>query len=147
MFYWKPRRSRSCSWYFIIRFAARRIDHSWQDNVPSLRRQKWNRRFTTPLFRKWFSRRMRRALDHNPIAWLQQYSWKARLTKWGLCLAVLAFSNACSCTDNWPRIEHRPNSLCYSWALAAIATFVGVGSFLQEKRKRRSNSFSSLRCR
>jgi len=29
-----------------------------------------------------------KTLDRNPMAWLQEYSWTARLTKWGWCLAV-----------------------------------------------------------
>src|SRR5438093_7070631 len=32
---------------------------------------------------------MRGLLTRNPIGWLQQYSWSARLVKWGWCLGIV----------------------------------------------------------
>ena len=65
-----------------------------------------------------------------PIAWLQQYSWKARLSKWGLCLAFLLVEVAARNAD-----EERLNNPS---GVAADAgrdyTFGGVSSFLEEKR-------------
>jgi ABC-type transport system involved in multi-copper enzyme maturation permease subunit len=81
----------------VSRFAAARLERSWQDKVPSPRRESFIRRYCAPLWRRRFRRKMQRTLDWNPIAWLQQYSWKARLSKWCLCLAFLliifVFSN------------------------------------------------------
>jgi hypothetical protein len=39
---------------------------------------------------------MRATLEWNPIAWLQQYSWQARVSKWGLCLAIVVIECACT---------------------------------------------------
>ena len=117
--------------YVIVRFAAHRIARSWQDRVPSLRRERWIKRISAPLFRGWFARGMRRTLDHNPIAWLQQYSWKARLAKWGLCLAIVLLEGVFPHRE-WYEIQNTQGILL--WMLAGVATFVGVNSFMQEKR-------------
>jgi ABC-type transport system involved in multi-copper enzyme maturation permease subunit len=116
----------------ILGLAAHCVKRSWKDRSPSLRRQEWLKRFCTPLsiLQKWFSRRMRRSLDRNPIAWLQQYSWKARLSKWGLCLAVVLFERIAAA--NWDDIDLIQERLV--WVMGAVFTFVGVNSFLAEKR-------------
>jgi ABC-type Na+ efflux pump permease subunit len=117
--------------YLIARFAARRVERSWQDKVPSLRRESLLRRYCTPLFQRRFRRKMQRSLDWNPIAWLQQYSWKARLGKWGLCLAfLLAEYPALNASRSW----REATQTTLLWIMAGIFTFVGVSGFLEEKR-------------
>jgi ABC-type Na+ efflux pump permease subunit len=118
----------------VALFAARRIKRSWPDKIPSPRRENLVRRYCEPLFRRRFRRRMQRLLDRNPIAWLQQYSWKARLGTWVLCLLFAAVE--------WVIFQVHPD-IDYLTALAlvpmsvtlvGIYTFVGVNGFLEEKR-------------
>jgi len=74
---------------------------------------------------------MQRALESNPIAWLQQYSWKARLGKWGLCLAYVVLACALP-TGSTSEMAGYVSLMVL--ILAAAFTFVGVGSFLTEKK-------------
>ena len=74
---------------------------------------------------------MKRSLDRNPIAWLQQYSWQARLVKWGLCLAFLVIECVALLGDS-DTFDMTQAALLL--ILAAAFTFVGVSSFLSEKR-------------
>ena len=64
------------------------VKRSWKDKQSRIQ-AKWRDRFCTPIFRNRFKTRMRRLLDKNPIAWLQQYSWGNRLNKWGWCLLIV----------------------------------------------------------
>ncbi len=117
--------------YLVLRFAALRIARSWHDQPPSLRREAWIKTWCVPLARRRFARKMQRTLDWNPIAWLQQYSWKARLSKWGLCLAFVALE--CAVTTGCPSEMLDAQSIMLL-ILAAAFTFVGVNSFLTEKK-------------
>jgi ABC-type Na+ efflux pump permease subunit len=119
--------------YVVGILAAFTIERSWQDKVASLRRQHWVRRYCTPLFRRQFRRQSQRALDRNPIAWLQQYSWKARLSRWGLCLAFLLTLYA-SLTLSGRTHAHDSLLLLLLLILAGCYSFVGVSGFLEEKR-------------
>jgi len=116
--------------YLVARFVAARIKRAWQDQPPSVRQQERIERYCTPLFRQRLHRKMQRTLDWNPIAWLQQYSWKARLGKWGLCLFFILFPWAVSLLG-----QHREESIpALLLSLAAVYTFAGVSGFLEEKR-------------
>jgi len=119
------------TFYAIARFAAYRINSSWQDKVPSARRESFLRRYCTPLFQRRFRRKMQRTLDWNPIAWLQQYSWKARLSKWGLCLA---FSLILGLARNASEDARDTIYMVLLLTLAGVYTFAGVSGFLEEKR-------------
>ena len=73
-----------------VLLAAWQVRRSWRDEPPSVRQLRVERalfapRFWTALFR----RKMRRRLERNPIGWLQQYSPRARLIKWGWCGFIL----------------------------------------------------------
>lgn len=71
---------------------------------------------------------MKQALERNPIGWLQQYSWSARLSKWGWCIAVViveclllaepgAYYNF---ADNQPAIAA---AVCIGLAFSASTSF------------------------
>jgi ABC-type Na+ efflux pump permease subunit len=115
-----------------LRFAGWRVERSWQDNPPSVRRQNWVKRYGTPLFARWFAGRMKRSLDRNPIAWLQQYSWKARVSKWGLCLLFVVLECAAIDGARFDVLEDTLTGLLL--VLAAAYTFAGVNGFIQEKQ-------------
>jgi ABC-type transport system involved in cytochrome c biogenesis permease component len=110
--------------------AARQIENSWQDKIPSPRRESLLRRYCTPLRLGRFRSKMQRSLDWNPIAWLQQYSWKARMSKWGLGLAFVFVE--------FVNFQVFPNEhfalVPLLLILAGIYTFFGVSGFLEEKR-------------
>ena len=117
--------------YFMARYAAWRIELTWQDKIPSRRRERMAKRYSTPMFSNWWRRRMQRSLDRNPIAWLQQYSWKARTAKWGLCAGFLIVEGAASGgRAEISDIVQTPLLL----TLAGVCTFIGVSGFLEEKR-------------
>jgi hypothetical protein len=118
--------------FAALRFAGWRVERSWQDKIPSVRQQNYVKRYCTPVFKRWFARGMRRTLEWNPIAWLQQYSWKARVSKWGLCLLFVLLE--CEVIDG-----NDPYSLgrlvtALLLILAAAYTYAGVNGFLQEKK-------------
>lgn len=115
-----------------IIFAASRLRRGWQDNPPSTK-QLWLRqtfctpRFWTNVFRRW----MRWKLARNPIGWLQQYSWSARLSRWGWC-AVIIILESWFVAENFTGLR--------SWfpflsnALLLTITFSAVSSFQREKQ-------------
>jgi hypothetical protein len=74
---------------------------------------------------------MRRYLERNPIAWLQQYSWKARVSKWCLCLVFLAI--ACMGASG-SETTRQLMTAALLFTLAGVYTFIGVSGFLEEKR-------------
>jgi ABC-type transport system involved in multi-copper enzyme maturation permease subunit len=117
--------------FLVVWFAARRIERSWQDKPPSPEQEYLVKRYCTPLFQRLYSRLRRHSLDRNPIAWLQQYSWKARLVKWGLCLAFIVVESM-ALRGNPHNFETVQTMLLL--ILAGAYTFVGVNSFLAEKR-------------
>ncbi len=117
--------------YLINRFAAARLRRSWRDKVPYARTQKLQRRFCTPILAPWFKRRSQRSLDRNPIAWLQQYSWQARLTKWLLCMGFLLI--CCLATTG----SADTFVVVLGWLMAILGLFylaAGVNGFMEEKR-------------
>jgi ABC-type Na+ efflux pump permease subunit len=86
--------------------------------------------FTQPVVgRSRLRRRLKRALERNPIAWLQQYSWQARLTKWGWCSFVVFMEMlfASNWQDTW-------NAQGWIALLVLLGlTFSAAGSFRAER--------------
>jgi len=90
---------RALGWLFIesiIGFAiiallaSWRVRQTWRLEPPSLRQAQLQRLFFAPRFWKSvFRSKMSGLLTRNPIGWLQQYSWSARLAKWGWCLGIV----------------------------------------------------------
>jgi hypothetical protein len=115
-----------------LRFAGWCVERSWQDRIPSVRRQSWIKRYCSPLFAQGFARSMRRTLEKNPIAWLQQYSWKARVSKWGLCLLFVLLECYVIDGNNPYALAGLVTALLL--ILAAAYTYAGVNGFLQEKK-------------
>ncbi len=112
---------------FTFMFAGARIRKSWHEEPPTPRQAWFFRTFCTPRFwSRFFNRRMSRALDRNPIGWLQQYSWSARMTKWGWCMAMVLFGCFMPVLGDW---EVAPVFVM----IAAIA-FTAAGSFARERQ-------------
>lgn len=72
-----------------VLLAARSIRKRWQEEPPSAAQQRFHHTFCTPrvgrgFYRWWLQRKLRR----NPIGWLDQRTWQARVIMW-TWLAVL----------------------------------------------------------
>lgn len=115
-----------------IRFAGYCVNRRWKDRLPSQRQENWVKRYCSPIFKRSFARKMRKALEWNPVYWLQQYSWKARTTTWAMCLVFVALG---CCVTNGAN-----SSMLAQWelrllvVLAAVYTYAGVNGFYQEKK-------------
>ena len=127
-----------------ITLGAGAIRKLWKDDIGLAGPSGRLKRLYVPLFRLRYDRQMRRSLDRNPIAWLQQYSWKARVSKWGLCaIFILAesfaldwFSSSGGGYGGLPGIGPYQYQMQegLTLLLAAVFTFTGVSGFLAEKR-------------
>ncbi len=122
--------------WLTVRYCARQVQQSWQDAPLSPRKLWWFKKLTTPLILRAQSRRhLRRLLDRNPIAWLHQFSWSARLTKWGWCFGFIAVE--CVAAALWVSRSDTMSLLdAQVWLVLALVlglTFVASGSFMKEK--------------
>ncbi|MDB6056623.1 MAG: hypothetical protein JWO95_467 [Verrucomicrobiales bacterium] len=122
--------------FIVLIIGAWQINRSWRDKQSRVS-LKWSNRFCTPLFLNRFKSQMRRLLDRNPIAWLQQYSWRARTTKWGLCLAFIIIEtiavsflqNSYDLLDSMITLQ-----VLLLFIISIMFLFVGVSSFHTEKQ-------------
>ncbi len=114
-----------------IRFAGQRVKSHGKEVPPTKRQQEMAKRYCTPLLAGSFRRKMRRTLESNPISWLQQYSWKAGASKWGLCLLF-----ACVATfaiGERDLSEYTPSMFVCLLLLIGAYTFAGVNGFHYDK--------------
>jgi ABC-type transport system involved in multi-copper enzyme maturation permease subunit len=112
--------------------AGSRLRKSWQDESPARRQLWWFRTFCTPQFlRGVLHRKMGRALERNPIGWLQQYSWSARLSKWGWCLAVVIAE--CWVLVQGSYSDFNVAQIFIGCALIAGLALIAAGSFRTER--------------
>ncbi len=117
-----------------IGIAAFHIRRTWGDKPPTVRQRWWTQRFCTVLSRNSFRHKMQHSLDTNPIEWLQQYSWKARSMKWGLCLLFLVIQLYALSPVSKTGVDALMETQVYLLlALAVVCTVAGVGSFRSEK--------------
>jgi hypothetical protein len=74
----------------VINQSVRRLSQTWQDESTSGAQPSWVKLFSSSEFwQELFTWDKGRTLDRNPVAWLQEYSWTARLTKWGWFILLL----------------------------------------------------------
>jgi len=79
---------------YLVRASIRRLKATWHEETAAPEQPRWVQRWTSffaddPFWQSFFRWDKSRTLDRNPIAWLQEYSWTARLTKWGWFLLSL----------------------------------------------------------
>ncbi|MCL5098555.1 MAG: hypothetical protein M1608_13705 [Candidatus Omnitrophica bacterium] len=112
--------------------AAWRIRRAWREEPDSPQKAWLLRVFCTPRFwRSVFRRTMARKLQRNPVGWLQQYSWSARLSRWWWCMAF-ALAECLVASD--PGIDFLWKSQPYlGQLLLVILAFTAAGSFRREK--------------
>jgi ABC-type transport system involved in multi-copper enzyme maturation permease subunit len=117
----------------VMWLAARRIRRAWQEEPPTRRQAWWLRVFCTPQFwRGLFGRYMRRSLERNPIGWLQEYSWSARLSKWGWCLGLVLVECVLFAGSAWGLYVELQKPLGLALALGIGLT--AAGSFRKERQ-------------
>jgi ABC-type transport system involved in multi-copper enzyme maturation permease subunit len=76
--------------FLILKASVRRLRATWDDESSGHEQPRWVKLFSNSAFWQDFFRwNTSRTLDRNPMAWLQEYSWTARLTKWGWLVVVL----------------------------------------------------------
>ncbi len=116
----------------IVFLAAHRLKKTWQENPPSPRQSRIQKIFCTPRFWVGFLRRSNESkLSRNPIGWLQQYSWSARLSKWGWCFAVITILSWFLANDFQ---FFYPGCASLKTAILISMAFSAVGSFQREKQ-------------
>ena len=133
---------RALGWLFIesivgftviALLASWRVRQTWRLEPPSLRQTQLQRLFFARRFWKSiFRSKMSGLLKRNPIGWLQQYSWSARLAKWCWCLGIVVLE-CVFVTDR---------SISNLWGgqyLLAVVLILGVaftasGSFREERQ-------------
>lgn len=109
------------------------VEQSWQDRVPSARRQRLIQEYSAPLWQSWSIRRRQRQLDHNPISWLQGYSWMSRVTNLSFCLGFVVIESMIASINPSPEAVIQLLVL-FSLILAISYTYAGVNGFFVEKR-------------
>ena len=117
----------------IAVLASWRVRQTWRLEPPSLRHAQLQKFFCAPRFWKSiFRSKMSGLLTRNPIGWLQQYTWSARLLKWGWCLGIVLFEcmlvTAPSLSNVWDG-----QYLLASLLILGIA-FTASGSFREERQ-------------
>ncbi len=106
------------------------IERAWRETPPSAGRQRLNVAFTQPVVGRFIlRRRLKRALERNPIGWLHQYSLPARFTKWGWCAFVVLVEVICA--SNWHDAWDTQGWVALLLLLGL--TFSAAGSFARER--------------
>ena len=115
----------------ITVLASWRVRRTWRLEPPSLRQAQLQKFFCAPrIWKSIFRSKMRGLLTRNPIGWLQQYSWNARLVKWGWCLGIVLLE-CMLVTDHSLSNLWDGQYLLASFLVFGIA-FTASGSFREE---------------
>jgi ABC-type transport system involved in multi-copper enzyme maturation permease subunit len=120
------------SW-LLFRATARRLGETWHQEPENPEQPRWVRLFSdSDFWRTAFRWNKNSTLDRNPIAWLQEYSWTARLTKWGWFLAALVFEFYA--LSQWQLRRTMNWHFIITAGLAAGVAFSAAGSFRRERQ-------------
>ncbi len=113
--------------------AQSRLRAASLDDSLSKRKLWWLKTFCQPvIWKERFRTSMTRTLDANPIGWLQQYSWSARLTKWGWCFIVITVETHLLAANSWAAFRGQQVMLLVLLGLGM--TFSSAGSFRRERQ-------------
>jgi ABC-type transport system involved in cytochrome c biogenesis permease component len=75
--------------WIVMAASVRVLRDTWDQDAAAPEQPKWVAMFSgSEFWQTIFHWERSKTLDRNPMAWLQEYSWTARLTKWGWCLAI-----------------------------------------------------------
>jgi hypothetical protein len=116
----------------ILSFCSNNLKQRWEQDSAGYKQPFWVRFFSESAdWRFLFRWDTRKARSIHPIAWLQEYSWSARLAKWGWCVLVLFLQVGISLSESG---KHFPT------AQQALAIIVTLGIALSS-----ANSFRTER--
>lgn len=123
--------------YRAIQHAGNRLENHWQEEEAAKAQPFWVRLFDeSEFFHAAFRWDTRKARDRNPIAWLQEYNWTSRLTKWGWC-ALLVVAQLLILMDELGSIRFRRHvefqMNLYRLTSLGIA-FTAAASFRRERQ-------------
>ena len=116
----------------MLSASVSRLQATWHEESAAPEQPRWVKLFSTSDFwRAFFRWNTSRTLDRNPMAWLQEYSWTARLTKWGWLVAVLvAEFMVLTYAESNTGLLQQP---LVTSALGLGVAFSAVGSFRREQ--------------
>lgn len=120
--------------WMIVSFAAMVISISWRDHPENKHVTRVKHVLFSPMMWKSLLRnRLNLRLNSNPISWLHEYSWKARVSKWGGCLAAMLI-----CTHFLNQVHYGNQGLLSAlrllmWITLISVAFSAVASFRTEK--------------
>lgn len=115
----------------ILNVSGRQLRETWHEQTAAPEQPEWVDGFSqAPEMQRIFSWDKGRTLDRNPIAWLQEYSWTARLTKWGWFLVVLLAELVVM--GGWEARSAPMSRFFLPAGLGLAVAFSAVGSFRRE---------------
>jgi ABC-type transport system involved in multi-copper enzyme maturation permease subunit len=118
----------------VVEYCSGRLKSKWEEESAEHPDPLWVRVFSeSASWRLFFHWDTQRARSRNPIAWLQEYSWTARLAKWGwlALVAVTEFFLICTALVE-QRGTDRPQLLLAGLVLLGIS-MAGANSFRRER--------------
>jgi ABC-type Na+ efflux pump permease subunit len=123
------------SFGIVLNLSVKRLRQTWQEEAAAPERPLWVESWaatvsTSESWQELFRWDKSRTLDRNPMAWLQEYSWTARLTKWGwffglICAEFILLVGGVS----------GGSATAHHWLAASLAlgvAFSAAGSFRRE---------------
>jgi ABC-type Na+ efflux pump permease subunit len=120
--------------WLVLRASTHRLKGTWQEEAAAPEQPRWVQLFSDSEFwQEAFRWDRSRARDQNPVAWLQEYSWTARLTKWGWFLLMLTAEILA--LSNW---DDQRFAGWQPWLTATLAlgiAFSTAGSFRRERQE------------
>ena len=117
----------------VLGLSIRRLKATWQDEPENPGQPAWVKHFSNSEFwQELFRWDKSRTLDRNPMAWLQEYSWTARLTKWGWFL-ILLLIDLVVMTD-WDSQSFLRWLPALTGGLALSVAFSAANSFRRERQ-------------
>src|SRR5205823_10042704 len=115
------------AWGAILSLAALSLRLRRQEEPPSARRLWWEKLFCTPVvwvgFFRWW---MRWKLEHNPIGWLEQRTWSARLIMWSWFAIIASLDTYAA--DLFRRDFDSVQGF-FAWLLTGSIALSAAGSF------------------
>jgi ABC-type transport system involved in multi-copper enzyme maturation permease subunit len=120
--------------FFTLRFASRTLKRRWEKEASSFKPPAWVRLFSSSelwqAILKWDTQKARSA---HPIAWLQEYSWTARLAKWGWCALALIGVFFVALISGPESTGGNPGLMFLSAAVVLGMALAGANSFRTER--------------
>jgi ABC-type transport system involved in multi-copper enzyme maturation permease subunit len=119
--------------FFALRFASRTLKRRWEKEASNFKPPAWVKLFSSSelwqAILKWDTQKARSA---HPIAWLQEYSWTARLAKWGWC-ALALIGEFIAIVQSVAVNRYHPGHLLLSAAVTLGIALAGANSFRTER--------------